>query len=673
MNFNKVYSASASLFIALVLNACSGGGSSDTTSAVAPAPVTLFATNDVHGYISTTDAKSGINSRTTLPTSTNPAGVTVNTGGLAYMATLLKNLTTQATATGANTLFVAAGDLVGASAYDSAFAKDEPTVSIMSKMGLAVTSVGNHEFDRGITDLLRIANTSNCFPGGTAGQNTCVDQPGNVFPGASFKYLASNVTYNSTGPTPGGNPLPPTFVKTFAGANGAPGATIGFIGAVFKNTPNEVLASGVSSLTFGDESAAINAQSKALRAQGVNAVVVLIHQGGQTTSTVYGDTTCPGFSGDIVPIVANLTSDVDLVVSGHTHNDYICKLPNASGKLIPVTQSGYYGQGITSINLTFAKNGSVASITAVNNPVINDTNTTLPADLKALAPDATIASAITGYTTLSGVQGNVGIGYISAAVLRQLPPAGCATAGTCDSGSRDKTLESAIGNLTADAFLASNPAVQISMNQAGAVRADLKSPTDPSGYPYNVTYANIQTTDPFNNNLVSFDLTGAQIKAILEQQWELNQCNAFFAPGGKGEIIYVSKGFTYSWDAAQPACAPTGTGNRVIASSMKLNGVPISMTQTYRVNTTNFLASAGLAPGATAGDFFTGFSVLKNPVYGGIDSQAVQNYVATFTAANPYVPLQPVEGQFRIRKFVGSVDCGYGASWHTPGTCFNNP
>jgi len=669
VDIKKLYLATIVLVSAIGLSACGGSGGSSSTSSQAPAPVTLFAVNDVHGYISAADAKSGINSRTVLPTTTNPAGVTVKTGGLAYMATLLSNLTAQATAAGANTLFVGAGDLVGASAYDSAFAKDEPTIDLLNKMGLAVSSVGNHEFDRGITDLLRIATTTNCFPGGIIGQNTCVDD--GTYPGAGFQYLAANVTYNSAGPTPNANPLPPTYIKTFPGANGAPGAKIGFIGAVFKSTPNEVLASGVASLSFGDEASAINTQARALKAQGVNAVVVLIHQGGQTTSTKYGDTTCPGFSGDIAPIVANLTNDVDVVVSGHTHNDYVCQLPNVTQKSILVTQSGYYGQGVTSINLKFNPNGTVATASAINTPVINDTNVALPADLVALSPNTQIANAITEYQVLANVQGSVGVGYISAAVLRQLPPTGCASTSppTCDSGTRDKTIESAIGNLTVDAFLAASPSAQIAMNQAGAVRADLVA----AAYPYNVTYANIATVDPFNNTLVTFDLTGAQIKAILEQQWEANQCAAYYAPGGKGEIIYVSKGFTYSWDASQPVCAATGTGNRIIAGSMKLNGTTMDMAQTYRVVTTNFLASAGLVPGATAGDFFTGFSVLKNPVAGGIDLQAIQNYLATFTLGSSYVPLQPVQGQFRIRKYVGAVDCGYGANWHTAGTCFNNP
>jgi len=572
-----------------------------------------------------------------------------------------------------NNIVVAAGDNIGASPYTSNIAHDEPAVDLLNQIGLEVSSVGNHEFDKGLTELKRIQGTrtvsngavtyaSTCYPSdgtfGVVGKDTCL-QAGNTFSGARWTYLAANVVNNATGQTI----FPATYIKSFPGNSSGASARVGFVGLTFKNTPSEVNPSGVAGLTFGDEVTAINLAANQLKAQGVNAVVVLIHQGGATTSTVYGDTSCPGFNGEIIPIVNQLNDNVDLVISGHTHTDYVCQVPMASGKKVTVTQSGFYTTGVTAVDLSFYPyTGKVSAVNAFNTPVINDTNTTpYPSGISAVTPVASLVSAVSNYASLSSAAGNAVVGYISAQVSIQAPPAGCATSNTCDSGSRNKTVETAMGDLSADSQLAAlqGPGIakpaQISFIQSGGVRINLVSST--GAYPGPIIYSGLFATNPFHDTLVAVDLTGAQIKSILEQQWEAPNNTTFYAPGGVGEILMPSVGFSYSWDSRQPAGAPRGQGNRVVASSMMLNGVQIDLTKTYRVVISTFLYAGG--------DNFPGFTVGLNPVQGGFDIAALVSYFAAngATSTSPYSPVVAN----RVTKLDASGNACATGSWSTCG------
>jgi len=630
----RAITLSAMAIAAALVTACGGANSVPTPFASAR----IVAFNDVHGNLAPTDSKQ---TSSIIAPGTSTA-TTVQSGGLAYMATIVNNLRAGST----NSIVVAAGDNIGASPYTSNIAHDEPTVDLLSQMGLEVSSVGNHEFDKGLTELQRIQGsngTSTCYPAsgnfGVIGKDTCLEA-NNTFAGAKWTYLAANVVNTATNQTI----FPSTYVKSFPSVGGLRGPTIGFIGLTFQATPTEVNPAGVAGLTFGDEATAINIAAASLKKQGVNAVVVLIHQGGSTTATTYGDATCPGFSGpEITAIVGQLTNDVDMIVSGHTHQDYICKLPNASKKMITVTQSGFYTTGVTSIDLSFDANGNVNGVLAANTPVINDTNTTAyPAGVTAVTPKASFVTSINSYASLSSAAGSAVVGYITAPVTIQAPQAGCATAipATCDSGSRNKTVETAMGDLSADSQLAAMQASgialpgQISLIQAGGVRTTLKSTTDPT-YPGQITYAGLFATNPFHDTLVAMNMTGAQIKSVLEQQWELPNKTAFYAPGGVGEMLMPSAGFTYTWDSRQPSGQPTGTGNRVVASSMMLNGVPINLNSTYRVVVSTFLANGG--------DNFPGFVVPKaaaNPVQAGFDIDALVSYFTThLTSGTAYTPV----------------------------------
>ena len=639
------------LALAAALSIAGCGGS--TSLPIATTRIVAF--NDVHGNLAPSDS----NSTAVVPLAGAAAGTKVNVGGIAYMGALVNQLRA---ANSANSIVVAAGDNIGASPYTSNIAHDEPVVDLLNQVGLEVSSVGNHEFDKGLTELKRIQGSngsSTCYPAdgtfGVVGVDTCL-QTGKTFSGAKWTYLAANVVNTATGQTI----FPATYVKTFPGNSAQTGAKVGFIGLTFKDTASEVNPSGVAGITFGDEATAINQAANSLRAQGVNAIVVLIHQGGFTTSTVYGDTTCPGFNGDIIPIVAQLNDNIDLVISGHTHTDYVCQLPMASGKKVTVTQSGFYTTGVTAVDLSFNDAGRVGSVSAFNTPVINDTNTTpYPTGISALTPVASMVASVKSYAALSATAGSAVVGYISAAVPIQAPPPGCATSNTCDSGSRNKTVETPMGDLSADSQLAAlqgaavaKPA-QISLIQSGGVRVNLVSTT--GTYPGPVSYAGLFATNPFHDTLVAIDLTGAQIKSILEQQWEAPNNTSFYAPGGVGEILMPSAGFTYTWDSRQPAGKPHGQGNRVVASSMMLNGQPISMSQSYRVVVSTFLQAGG--------DNFPGFTAGQNPVQGGFDINALVNYFKPYVSANPYAPV-PAN---RITKLDANGNACATGTWSTCG------
>ena len=224
-----------------------------------------------------------------------------------------------------NTIFVAAGDLIGASPFLSAMFHDEPTIEALSMMGLNISSVGNHEFDEGKDELLRMQN-GGCHP-----VDQC--QGPHPFAGAKFRYLAASTFEKSSGKTV----FPAYEIREFDGI------PVAFIGLTLKGTPGLVSPVGVADLEFRDEASTVNALIPELKARGVEAIVVLIHEGGLPTGD-YNE--CPGVSGPIVDIVKKFDHAVDVVVTGHTHRAYVCEI---DGRL--VTSGDKYGTLVTAIDL----------------------------------------------------------------------------------------------------------------------------------------------------------------------------------------------------------------------------------------------------------------------------------------------------------------------------------
>ena len=539
--------------------------------------ISLLAINDFHGNI----MPPGI--AVPVPDASGPAGVRVSAGGAAYLSTLVRQ---QKALNPGNTLVVGAGDLLGATPLVSGLFHDEPTVEVLNQIGLDISSVGNHEFDKGTAEILRLQN-GGCYPrnadggSGVVGVDTCLNQ--GRFEGARYRYLAANVIVKATGKA-----LFPAYA-----IRDVDGVRIGFIGLTLRGTPAMVMPSGVAGLEFRDEVRTINALVPELKAQGVTVFVVLIHQGGHTTAQTALDKTCPDFSGDILDIADRLDPAVQVVISGHTHQEYVCSRPD--GRLI--TQSGFYGRLLTRIDLTVERaSGKLLAKDANNLVVVNDqplnvavgNSPPLPAGYSALVPDPQIAAIVRRYGDLSATIADLPIGRIAGPLDRHQTPGG----------------ESTLGALISDAFLAGAsrtsdgvaPA-QIAFTNPGGVRADLKSTLS-------VSYGQLFSVMPFSNALVSMDLTGAQLLRLLEQQWQGRATRSL--------VLHVSEGFTYTWDAAQPV------GERVLPGSALLHGQPIRADAVYRVATNSFLAEGG--------DSFSIFKQGKNVQTGELDSVVLKLY-----------------------------------------------
>jgi len=585
------------------------GGSTSAAPNGPTIDIQLLSFNDFHGNLEPPSGSSGriITSDTyTETSSTNPnTGVvtysatpqTVNAGGVEYLAGHLKELRKGHPYTAT----VAAGDIVGASPLLSAAFHDEPSIEAMNSLGLDATAVGNHEFDEGYKEIQRLAN-GGCLPDGNGAANQDSCPGGKSFTGADFPILAANVRVKATGQTI----LPATWVKNFKGAK------IGFIGMTLKDTPNIVTASGIEGLEFTDEVQTANALVPQLEAQGVKAIVVLIHQGGvptRTASTAHlsglenkFDSACPtgtstglnGPASPIIPIAQQLSPQIDMIISGHTHTPYVCNIPDPAGQPRLVTSASSFGRLITETTLTFDRRTQdiVRSSVAGSNVIV----TRDPA-LK----DAAESKIIADYKTLIAPIASKVLGSISTDI----------TTASSSSG------ESKLGDLIADAQLADPSVITggdkpvIAFMNPGGIRSDLTYATSPYGEaPGDVTYDEAFTVQPFNNYLVSMTLTGAQIKEILGQQWTGSNS------GSGKKILQVSKGFSYTY---------SGT----TLGPVTLNNSPLVDGQSYRIVTNNFLQGGG--------DGFPSFTKGTNVYYGGLDIDAFANYLTSFNPTG-YTP-----------------------------------
>ena len=524
--------------------------------------VQILALNDFHGNLEPPAGSSGrIGS--------------INAGGAEFLATHIQNLR----ATNPNTVVVSAGDLIGASPLISALFHDEPTIEAMNLIGLNINAVGNHEFDEGVTELLRM-QYGGCHP-----VDGCQD--GDAFGGAKFSFLAANVVWADSG-----KPIFPA-VRTIAIKDKVQTKTgftqivkkIAFIGMTLEGTPSIVTPSGVAGVRFLDEADTVNALVPKLKALGVEAIVVLVHEGGAQAGT-YNE--CVGISGPIVDIVNRLDPEVDMVISGHTHQAYNCVI---NDKL--VTSAASFGRLVTDIDLSLDMyTGDITSAQANNVIATRD-----------VTPSSVITALIEKYRTLSAPLANRIIGAISADILRAANAAG----------------ESALGDVIADSQLyATAPAgfgeAVIAFMNPGGIRADLTYAQSGSEGDGNVTYNEAFTVQPFGNSLVTMSLTGDQIRRVLEQQFDNPSV-------GQNRILQVSTGFTYAWSLSAP------TGSKIDPASIMLNGVPLDMNAVYRVTVNNFLADGG--------DNFSVLAEGTDRLGGAQDLDALEAYLTAFSPVPP--------------------------------------
>ena len=599
MNKTLIAMAALSVLTGTMLVAC-GDGDSAPIPVAAPFNVKVIGFNDYHGQL---EAAGTFGTSTAVAVADRPP-----VGGADFLAAHITELKRQ----NPNNVVVGAGDFIGATPLISSLFNDEPSIETLNRIGLEFNAVGNHEFDKGSAELLRLQNGGCRVVNGVQDPNSCKGAAvGTPVPyeGAKFKWLSANVVKTSDGKTL----LPAYGIKEFNGVK------VAFIGMTLKATPSIVTPTGVAGLEFRDEAATVNALIPELRAQGIESIVVMVHQGGNQTGTLGDINGCAGdLAGSaIATIVSQLDNAVDLVVSGHSHQVYNCKLPNATGRTIPVTSAASQGRVLSDIELTI--NPATRDVTAAV-----ATNRLVVRNNPAVVANADVAKVIAGYNTLTAPIANVVIGSIASAVPNS-------TSGSCNNPA---------GNLIADAQLAATSpanfgsAVIAFMNAGGVRDAGFTFPGSAAGEgDGNITYREAFTVQPFGNSLVTLSLTTTDVKDFLEGQFA----------GCSGQLptttrfVLPSAGFKYNWDGAKTCGSRisnvtlrTGATTETLVDTA---GVVQNPTKSYRVTVNNFMADGG-----------DGYAVLRdkgtNRLGGAQDIDALVAYMnASFKAPQPaYAP-----------------------------------
>jgi 5'-nucleotidase len=609
----------AGLLLVPVASAANGPKNKDNDT-----HVQLLAINDFHGNL---EPSSPGSITYCCEFDTNPAvnkdvPVTRRAGGVEYLATLIKNLRDR----NSNTLTVGAGDLIGASPLISGLFHDEPAIEALNALGLDVTGVGNHEFDEGLNELyrMRFGGCSTVDP-----THSCLAGP---FGGSIFQYLAANVFFEGSNETI----LPPYEIRKIDNAK------IAFIGLTLEGTPLVVTPSAIAGLDFRPEIPTINGLVDWLRNnEGVRSFVVLLHQGGIQTAPFsnagkyaapfangFADiNACDNLAGDIAPIVKGLDPQVDVVVSAHTHQPYVC--PNYADTGILLTSASSFGRLVTSIDLTIDHQTKDVSAKTATNYVVKQTTgpwdstpVGTPPQPKSLGTpvpkDPAETAIVTKWAAIAAPVANTVIGHITADLL-----------GARDGGAAGSNFagEQPIGEVIADGQLAATTptdfgGAQVAFMNPGGIRASFRYLPGPG----EVTYAMAFAVQPFANTMQVKTMTGEQILRLLEQQWSGSN------GGTNRKILQVSNGFTYTYDLS------SASTNKVVPGTVKLNGTPIDPLASYQVAMNNFLADGG--------DGFSVFKEGKNPIGGMVDLDAFVAWL--MKPENNPVPTPPMNRITRL-------------------------
>jgi 5'-nucleotidase len=476
-----------------------------------PVAVRLLAINDLHSQLlPPTDP---------LPVrdaAASGASRPVRAGGAAQLATLIKRLEAQ----NLNHLLVGAGDMIGNSPLNARLLREESTIAILNEMGMAISSVGNNEFGGGWKEIQRLQRGS-CEDGGCT-----IDE----FAGARFQYLAANVIENASGKSI----LPAYAVKSFGGI------PLAFIGLTRRNSLDQTKPYNFDGISFRDEVQTINALVPEIRAQGIEAIVVLLHEGAKNDGP---PNDCGAAAVTLTPFIEKIDKAVDVIITAHTHQAYICRL---DGRV--VTQAGNYGRMLTSIDLMLdPATRDVVSAQATNHLVETD----------ALLPDSAVQKLVTRFEKQAALVSERVIGTMTAPVSLAANAAG----------------ESPIGLLVADSMLAAFPAADVAFVNPRSVRASIT----PESIDGKIRYADAFDVLPHGRRIATLSLSGAQLIELLNLQWKGRT---------KPAILQPSRGFSYVWRREE-------SGGSVLAESVRLNGRPLDAQTNYRIALDASLAEGG--------------------------------------------------------------------------------
>jgi 5'-nucleotidase len=519
-----------------------------------PASVRLLSLNDFHGHLEPPAGSAG--------TAVDEHGASVPAGGAAYVAAHLRRLA------GRHTLTVAQGDLIGATPLISAAYHDEPAVDFLGRVGVTASAVGNHEFDEGYQELRRV-QFGGCHP-----VDGC--SPEGRWRGARFDYLAANVTKESTR-------RPALRPWTIRRVNGV---RVGFVGVVTRTTPTIVTADGIRGLRFDDEVAAANRAARELRRRGVRAIVLLVHEGDQVPAGQRPDA-CGVVPGAGTRIAREADPEIDVVLAGHTHQQYVCTVPDPRGRPRLYSSGSSFGRVVTQVDFGVdRRTGDVvrSSLRGDNHVVTRD-----------LPPDPATERFVGVWKERVRAVADRPVGRITADLTRVVSPGG----------------ESALGDVVADAQLAAmrGKGAQVALMNPGGLRTDLVHRASGSEGDGVVTYGEAFAVQPFGNVLGVVSLTGAQLDELLEQQWN-----------GTGEkILQPSATLRFTIDRARPV------GDRV--SGITVDGGPVDPAATYRVAANNFLLGGG--------DGFGVFTKGRDQILGPIDLDGLVAYFAAHPTVSP--------------------------------------
>lgn len=466
-----------------------------------------------------------------------------------------------------STALISSGDNIGASLFASSFEQDQPTIDVLNALGLETSTVGNHEFDRGIDDL-----------------------GGRVTDAADWNYLAANVTVD-------GEEMQPYEILDVDGVK------VGVVGAVTAETPELVSPSGIEGVEFSDPVDAVNEAAEDLKDGDedngeADVIVASYHEGAATGATL--DAARDG--GVFSKIVDETSADVSAIYTAHTHQTYAFDAPGPDGKNRPVIQTGSYAANVGRVTLTVdPESHDVTSYEQENVPVPAsasraDLGDPVVADVKKIVDDTLQRAKVEGEKPVGAVSGDIT---------------------TAHSGGKrdDRSSESALGNLVAEYMVdavADRGGAQIGFMNPGGLRDELLN--DPKGAEDNINKAEANGVLPFANTIVTMKMTGAQIKNVLEQQWQPDGSSRPFLALGTNDAL------TWTFDPTRER------GDRI--TSVSFEGQPIDENEEYSVVSQSFLAGGG--------DNFTEFAgATAKSDTGLIDSDTWMDYISEHSPLEP--------------------------------------